>query len=172
MFRIALVYGSISGILIIALMLLGMQTGAGHSMWFGYLTMVVVLSLIFVGVKRYRDNQLGGVVKFIPAFGLGLAIAAVAGVFYVISWEISLQLTDFAFVNDYVAGTQAAYEAKGLTGEALAAKMEVWENWSTAYMNPLYRWPLTFIEIFPVGLIVALIGAAVLRNPKMFPARS
>jgi len=31
---------------------------------------------------------------------------------------------------------------------------------------------MTFIEIFPVGLLVALISAALLRNPKMLPARA
>ena len=171
MFRIALVYGAISGVLIIGLMLLGMQTGFGHSMWFGYLTMLVVLSLIFVGVKRYRDNVLGGVVKFWPAFGLGLGIAAVAGLFYVISWEISLQMTDFAFISDYVAGAQVSLEAKGLTGEELATKLAVWEKWAVDYMNPAYRWPMTFLEMFPVGFIVALVSAALLRNSKVLPAQ-
>ncbi len=38
-----------------------------------------------------------------------------------------------------------------------------------SYRNPLFRIPMTFIEIFPVGLLVALISAALLRNPKLLP---
>jgi hypothetical protein len=37
--------------------------------------------------------------------------------------------------------------------------------------NPLIRIPLTFAEIFPIGLLAALVSAALLRNPKVLPAR-
>jgi hypothetical protein len=40
------------------------------------------------------------------------------------------------------------------------------------YRDPLFRIPITFIEIFPVGLLVALVSAALLRNPKLMPARA
>ncbi len=173
MIRIMLVYGAIAGVVIIAIMSLGMFLGGGSgSQLQGYLTMLVVLSLIFVGVKRYRDRDLGGVIKFLPAFGLGVGIAAVAGIFYVLSWEVSLHLTDFAFVEDYKQSSIAAYEAKGLTGAALATKVEALEATMSGYYNPLYRIPITFLEIFPVGLVVALISAALLRNPKVFPAKA
>lgn len=173
MFRIMLVYGAIAGVITIALMSLGMMLSEGSgSQLQGYLTMLVVLSLIFVGIKRYRDKELGGVIKFLPAFGLGAGIAAVAGVFYVLSWEASLHLTDFAWMEDYQQGAIAGYEAKGLTGEALREKVEALEAMMANYRNPLVRLPITFLEIFPVGLLVALISAALLRNPKVLPAKA
>ena len=89
MLRIMLVYGAISGVIIIGIMVAGMVFGAGvGSQLQGYLTMVIVLSLIFVGIKRYRDKDLGGVIKFLPALGLGIGISAVAALFYVLSWGI------------------------------------------------------------------------------------
>jgi hypothetical protein len=30
---------------------------------------------------------------------------------------------------------------------------------------------MTFVEIFPVGLVVALVSALLLKNPKVLPAR-
>ena len=172
MFRIMLIYGAIAGVVIIGVMSLGMfLSGGSGSVVQGYLTMLVVLSLIFVGVKRYRDKELGGVIKFLTALGLGIGIAAVAAVFYVLSWETSLHLTDFAFVENYKQSTIAAYEAKGLTGAALAEKVTALETMMANYDNPVYRVPITFLEIFPVGLLVALISAALLRNPKVFPAK-
>lgn len=173
MLRIMFVYGAIAGVVIITIMTAGMVfSEGGGSQVQGYLTMIVVLSLIFVGVKRYRDKELGGVIKFLPAFGLGVGIAAVAAVFYVLSWEVSLHLTDFAFIDTYKDATIAGYEAKGLTGEDLAAKVAELESMMASYNNPAYRLPITFVEIFPVGLVVALISAALLRNPKVFPARA
>lgn len=173
MFRIMIVYGAIAGVITIALMSLGMLLGDGTgSQVQGYLTMLVVLSLIFVGIKRYRDKELGGVIKFLPAFGLGVGIAAVAGVFYVLSWEASLHLTDFAWMENYKQSAIAGYEAQGLTGDALAEKTEALEAMMVNYRNPLVRLPITFLEIFPVGLLVALISAALLRNPKVLPAKA
>lgn len=173
MFRIMLVYGAIAGVITIALMSLGMALSEGTgSQLQGYLTMLVVLSLIFVGIKRYRDKALGGVIKFAPAFGLGAGIAAVAGLFYVLSWEASLHLTDFAWMEVYQQSAIAGYEAKGLSGDALAEKVEALEAMMANYRNPVVRLPITFLEIFPVGLLVALISAALLRNPKVFPAKA
>lgn len=173
MYRIMLVYGAIAGVVIILMMVVGMfLAGGSGSQVQGYLTMVVVLSLIFVGIKRYRDKDLGGVIKFLPALGLGVGIAAVAAVFYVLSWEASLHLTDFAFVESYKEATVAGYKAKGLTGEALAEKVANLDQMMASYRNPFFRIPITFVEIFPVGLVVALISAALLRNPKVFPAKA
>ena len=173
MLRIMLVYGAIAGMIIIAIMTAGMVfgNGAGSELQ-GYLTMIIVLSLIFVGIKRYRDKDLGGVIKFLPALGLGVGIAAVAAVFYVLSWEISLHLTDFEFVESYKQSMIASYEAKGLSDDVLSQKLTELEAMMANYQNPVFRVPITLLEIFPVGLIVALISAAILRNPKVLPARA
>jgi hypothetical protein len=39
------------------------------------------------------------------------------------------------------------------------------------YANPLYRLPMTFAEIFPVGLLVSLVTAGPLRNSVILPAQ-
>jgi hypothetical protein len=49
---------------------------AGHhghgltSQLFGYLVMIIALSMIFLAVRDHRNKNLGGVIKFLPAFGL------------------------------------------------------------------------------------------------------
>ena len=53
----------------------------------GYLTMLVGLSLVFGAIKRHRDAELGGVIRFWPAFGLGLGVSFVASLCYVLAWE-------------------------------------------------------------------------------------
>jgi hypothetical protein len=172
--KIALTYGAISGSIVIGVMIIGflLSTDGSHgSMAFGYLIMIVALSLIFLAIKRYRDQALGGVIKFGSAFLLGLSIAAVAGVFYVAGWEGYLAATGHRFIEDYAAGIIEAKKAAGLAGEALQAEIAKMDELKANYANPLFRLPMTFIEIFPVGLIIALISAAVLRIPKVLPAR-
>src|SRR5678815_2214243 len=92
MTRIVLLYGAIAGLIVavpmVALMLLlTEQTAPDNGALYGYLVMMVALTAVFLGIKRYRDYVHGGVVKFVPALLVGLAISAVASVFYTIGWE-------------------------------------------------------------------------------------
>jgi hypothetical protein len=172
MTRTILTYGLISGLIAI-LGIIGTIIGPGdHSVWLGYLIMLVALSAVLLGVKQHRDRVLGGVIKFWPAFLVGLSIAVIAGLVYVAIWEAYLALTHYTFMDGYIDHILAAKRAAGVTGAAyqkLAAEMEAMRR---NYANPLFRLPMTFVEIFPVGLLVALASAALLRNPRFLPARS
>lgn len=157
--RYALVYGLLSGGIVILTMIAGFElTGPDsftRTLWYGYALMLVVLTFIFVGVKRYRDIECGGVIRFGRAFLLGLGIAVVAGLAYVAIFEAYLAATHYRYLGQLVASAHDAQER---------AQME-----SMLY-NPLVRVPFVFIEIFPVGLLVALVSAALLRNPRLMPA--
>ena len=170
-------YGSIAG-LIVGLPLFAITVAMnGHPYLsygpiVGYLTMLVALSTVFVAVKRYRDSDRGGVIGFWPAFGLGVAISFVAGVFYVLAWEAALAVTHMDFAGDYAKLLIAKQQAKGVSGEALAQFRANMERFKAQYANPLYRLPMTFTEIFPVGLLVSAVSAALLRNSHFFPRRT
>ena len=167
-------FGAISGLLVITPMIIGMVAGGQDSFAggqaFGYTLMLVAFSLIFMAIKRYRDKELGGVIRFGQAFLLGLGIAAVAGVAYVSVWELFLYTSDYAFVSEYSESLIAAERASG----ADAARMAEFEAQVAAtienYGKVWFRVPITFSEIFPVGAIVSLISAAILRKPGVLPA--
>ena len=173
--RYALIYGGISGAVVVSIISASIAMDLpshATSMWVGYLIMLAALSLIFVGVKRYRDVECGGVVRFGRAFGLGLGIAAVAALVYVVGWETYLALSGKDFMAEYSAGIIEGLRSEGATQAALDAKAAEMRDLAESYRNPLFRVPLTFVEIFPVGLLVALVSAGLLRNPKLLPARS
>src|SRR5690348_7779661 len=116
MLRTISLYGLIAGLVVaipmnVLLMLFPHGEGGGGLLT-GYTLMIIALSFVFVGVKRYRDRALGGVIKFLPAFLIGLGISVVAGIIYVIAWEISLALTHYTFMNDYTASMIEAQRAK------------------------------------------------------------
>ncbi|WP_262695713.1 DUF4199 domain-containing protein [Kordiimonas aquimaris] len=171
--KIILVYGTIAGLIIITTMLIGLiasnKEGIFSSEAFGYLTMLVSLSLIFFGIKRYRDNELGGVIQFTTALWMGLAIAGLASVMYVAVWEVYLAFTDHAFINEYVESTLAQYKAAGVSETALQQHVTDMEEMKVMYAKFYYRLPITFLEIFPVGMLIAFISAALLRNPRVLP---
>lgn len=168
--RYALIYGLLSGSVIAAIisaaMFIGGLDGFGGSIWFGFAVMLVALSFIFVGVKRYRDVERGGVIKFLPALGIGVGIAAVAGVAYVAAWEIYLAATGYAFMEQYIAIIVPQRQAAGVPAADIAAEVA----WMRAvYADPLKRVAITFSEMLPVSLLVALVSAALLRNPRLLP---
>jgi uncharacterized membrane protein YhaH (DUF805 family) len=172
--KYAFIYGLLSGLVIVLTMLAGIvfseQGSFFSSEWFGYLVMLVALTFIFVGVKRYRDIERGGVITFVRAFGLGLSIAAVAGLAYALVWEVYLASTNYVFMDNYIAGIARAKQAAGVPAATIARDMAEWEEVRVSYRNPLYRIPMTFMEMFPVGLLVSLVSAGLLRNPRMLPA--
>jgi hypothetical protein len=172
--RYAIIYGGIAGATVVAIITAGIVFSLPNhstSLWFGYLVMLAALSLIFVGVKRYRDVECGGVIRFGRAFLLGLGIAAVAGIVYAIGWEIYLATSGNDFMARYTAGILNHMRAEGASAAAVQAKAAEMRDLAATYANPLFRLPMTFVEIFPVGLLVALVSAALLRNPKLLPAR-
>jgi hypothetical protein len=172
--RYVLIYGAIGGTIAIAAIASSIAfESLNHlqSMWFGYLVMLAALSLIFAGVKRYRDVERGGTIRFGRAFALGLAIAVVAGLFYVAGWEAYLATTDGDFMADYSASILADMRASGASEAEIAATEAQMAPYVEAYRQPVLRMLMTFSEIFPVGLLVATLSALVLRNPRMLPAR-
>ena len=175
MTKIALVYGGIAGFIVVATIFAGFLLGVDHGgggLLVGYSIMIVALTLIFLGIKRHRDHNNGGVIKFGPALIMGLMIAIVAGVVYALGWEGYLAATGNKFMEQSAAGVIEAKKAAGVTGDALAAEIAKMDEMKANYANPLFRLPMTFLEIFPVGAVIALISAAILRNPKAFPARA
>jgi hypothetical protein len=176
MLKRILIYGAVAGLIVgvpLFTMTVAMQ---GHpeppySMVLGYSIMLIALSTVFVGIKRHRDADLGGVIAFWPAFGLGLAISIVAGIFYVLAWEAALAVTHMDFAGVYAKAMIAQQQAKGVSVEALARLTAEMEQFKVQYANPFYRLPMTFAEIFPVGVLVSLVSAGLLRNRRFLPAR-
>ena len=173
--KYALIYGGIAGAIAIGLIsaMIGLDL-TGHdatAMLVSYLIMLIALSLIFVGVKRYRDVECGGVIRFGRAFLPGLGMATAAGFIYAAGWEIFQALSGYDFIAEYSASLLERMRAKGATAAAIEAQAAELRGFAESYRNPLFRVPMVFLEIFPVGLLVALVSAGLLRNPKLLPAR-
>ncbi len=142
-----------------------------YGMALGYLTMLIALSAVFVGIKRYRDRDHGGVIRFWPAFGMGLGISLIAALGYVLAWEAALAVIDIDFPETFANAMIERQKAKGIDAAALAKLTADMARFKIQYANPLYRLPMTFAEIFPVGVLVSLVSAALLRNSRFLPAR-
>lgn len=169
-------YGLIAGLIVgVPLTVLTLSMSGGQMMeWgmlVGYATMLLAFTTIFIAIKRQRDEVCGGIIRFWPAFGLGLGIAFVASLVYVAAWEIGQALSSADFAAVYSQAMIDQQKAAGMSGEALARYTDELASFRRSYANPLFRLPMTFAEIFPVGVLVSLIAAALLRNSRFLPAR-
>ena len=176
-FNLILIYGLVAGLVVavpmVALMVtLTAETAPDNGALYGYLTMIVALTAVFLGVKHYRDKVLGGAVRFVPALLVGLAIGAVASVIYALGWEISLALTGFDVPSVYMREALDGARARGASAAEIESITRQAEAFARLYANPLYRLPITFVEMFPIGAAIALLSAALLRNSRFLPARA
>ena len=177
MLKLILRYGIVAGLIVGVPMLWRMLTATETEanlggMLVGYLTMLVALTAVFLGVKQYRDRIKGGVIRFLPALGVGLGISVVASLIYMLSWEISIHFSKFDFVAWWQHQMIDGAKVRGASAEELARVIAEAKSFAVNYANPLWRMPMTFLEMFPVGLLVSLITAGVLRNPRVLPARA
>jgi hypothetical protein len=160
-------YGIFAGVILAALMFLTIpfvDTIGDMGVVLGYTTMVLGFLMIFFGIRAYRDGEGGGKVTFGRAFLIGLAIMAIGSVCYVGAWEVisTKYMPDFA--EKYSARIMAKARADGRPDAELAATQKKMEEFAKNYKNPWFRVPLTLLEPLPVGLILSLVAAGVLRR--------
>jgi hypothetical protein len=102
----------------------------------------------------------------LEALKIGLSIAVIASLSYTIVWMLEFQWVFPKFMEQFSADQIAQLKASGLTGEALQTELNKVSEMAENYKNPLFRFGITFSEIFPFGLMIALLAAFILRKNK------
>lgn len=137
------------------------------SMVLGYLGMLLAFSFVFVGIKSYRDKFNSGVITFGQAFKIGLLITLIASTCYVAVWLIEYYFFIPDFMDKYSAHVIKEVTESGATAAKIKAEVANMETYKEWYKNPLMVILMTYAEIFPIGLILSLIAALILkRGPK------
>jgi Protein of unknown function (DUF4199) len=166
--KIILTFGLISGVISSLMMILTVSTeskiGSNKALYLGYTGIVLSFLLVYFGVRSYRDNVGGGQITFSKAFVIGLSITLISCVFYVVVWEIMYFKFMPDFMDNYSAHVLAKLQASGASAAVVAQKTEEMKQYAAMYNNPFFNAAMTFIEPFPVGLVITLISAALLRK--------
>lgn len=143
------------------------KIGFDKGMVIGYASMLLAFLLVFFGIRSYRETVSGGQISFGRAFVVGILITLISCLCYVVAWEIVYFnfLPDFS--EKYTAYLVEKMKNSGATADEIATQVAKMKDMKTIYDNPLYNALITFTEPFPVGLLVTLISAFVLRKkPK------
>ena len=167
--KVILVNGIIAGLIVSTLMILSAiyytKTGEiENGMIYGFASMILAFSFIFVGIKAFRDKYNGGLISFGKAFKIGFLIALIASSFYVVTWLIEYFYFFTDFTDVYTAEILAKAKAAGATETELAKESAKMAKYSEMYKNPFFNALITYTEILPLGLVISLISAFFLKK--------
>ena len=167
-----IIYGLIAGIVVSILMLFSINY-IGHvdgkvdydtSLLIGYASMLIAFSLVYVGIRNYRDKYNGGVISFGKAFKIGIMIVLIASTIYVVAWLIDY----FFFIPDFMEKFSAQeldkLKTSGVSQIEIDKQTKEMADFARMYKNPLFNAMMTYAEILPVGLIVTLISSLILKR--------
>lgn len=166
-----LISGALSSLMMVATVPFADKIGFDKGEYVGYTAIVLSFLLVFFGIRSYRDNTGNGQVTFAKAFAVGISITLISCIFYVATWEVLYFHVLHGFMDKYGAYMVEKLKASGASAATIQAKLEEVKKYKAMYDNPLINAAMTFLEPFPIGLVITLVSAAVLRRkPESQPA--
>src|SRR6187455_2850994 len=167
-----IIYGLIAGIVVSVLMVFSInyishvegKVDYNTSLLIGYASMLIAFSLVYVGIRNYRDKFNGGVISFGKAFKIGTMIVLIASTIYVVAWLIDYFFFIPDFMDKFSAQELAKLKAEGASQVEIDKQTKEMANFARMYKNPLFNAMITYVEILPVGLIVTLISSLILKR--------
>jgi hypothetical protein len=170
--KTVLTFGLISGAILCVLMTINTvfaeKIGFDNAVVVGYTTIVLAFVLVFFGIRSYRENVGGGQISFGRAMAVGLLIMAITCVCYVIVWEIIYFNFMPDFIDKYMVHATESLRASGKPPEQIQREIDEMNRMMTLYKTNLFaNVAFTLLEPLPVGLVMTLISALILRKRRV-----
>lgn len=162
--RIILIFGLVIGVMltanaIIVISMLYSDTDFKGNDVVGYAAMVIMFSLIYFGVRNYRNNHLDGKISFLQALKTGALICLIASTVYTVLGLLYYYL----FVPDFI-DVYSAHVIRNTAPDEVEAVTTQMADFKEMYKNPLFAIFITYLEVLPVGMIVALFSAFIVKK--------
>ena len=168
-----LISGAVSSLMMMGIVALGDRVGFDRGPIVGYTSIVLSFLLVFFGIRSYRDNIGDGQITFLKGLAVGTSITLISSICYVVTWEVIYYNFLPDFWDKYGAHLVEKLRASGASDAAIQTRLQHVAKYKEMYKNPLLNAVLTFIDPFPIGLVITLISALVLRqNPRSQPEQS
>lgn len=170
--NIILKNGLISGFMVSAILLISMNyysycngnVSEGVSMLIGFSSMILAFFFIFLGIRKYRDVNQYGKITFGKALVIGLGIALIASTMYVVTWLFYYNYFNPDFLEKYQEMQLATLKNSGASLAEIQQKKEEMELFGEKYKNPIFNVLITYTEILPIGILVSIISAWILKK--------
>lgn len=176
--KVVIIFGLISGLIVAVMVWLNTwlmvsgQISYDRAEIVGYASMLIALTMVFFGIKSYRDNYAGGRITFWKGVQVGLLITLISGVLYFVGAE-TYSLAHPGFVDNFIQ--RASEQTETRLHEKQATQAEIDKSLAEIVQmkgllqNPVIFFFICLIEILPVGIVVTLISAGLLRRKELLP---
>lgn len=162
--KITLIFGSVIGLVlatnsIIHMDMMYSNPGYKGNDAIGYATMVIVFSVIYFGVRNFRNKHLDGKIGFLKALKTGVLICFVASTYYVVFGLLYYYL----FVPDFL-DVYADYIIRNSPASEVEVKTAQMASFKEMSKNPLFVVLFSYLEVLPIGMIVAFVSALIVKK--------
>ena len=173
--KVTLTFGLLAGVIVSVFMVAIMElckngtVSFDNSDFIGYGSMVIALSMIFFGIKSYRDNYQNGAITFVKGLQVGMLITLVAALIYAAAGEALYQVDPVGqavFMDKYADYHISKMKEKSASPAEIDQKVEEMAELREMHKNPLIRFGMTLAIILPVSILITLISAALLRKKE------
>lgn len=128
------------------------------NMFIGFGSMILAFSFVIFGILQQRKAS-QDVISFGNAFKTGILIAFITSTIYVLVWLVIY----YNFFPDFIE-RYSEIVLKTTPTEEIAAKQEELKWMKKVYSSPLGIIGMTYVEIFPLGIVFTLISALILKK--------
>jgi hypothetical protein len=88
-----------------------------------YAALILLFIMVFMSIKSYRDNALGGFITFGRAFKVGILFSLVTTLSYIVVWIILYNPIFKDFMEQHSASLMEHLKTSGASAEEIASKL-------------------------------------------------
>jgi hypothetical protein len=129
----------------------------------GYLTMLLSMVFVFIGIRQYRDRVNGGVLSFWQGLKIGVLIVLIPAVFFGLFDLLYTEVIKPDWLENYYAAYLERIKAS-TPPDKLAAALKKANDEKALFSNPIFQFLIMSATVFIIGLIVTIIASLTLRK--------
>lgn len=131
----------------------------------GYLSMLVAMVFVFLGIRHFRDQVNGGLMTFGQGLKVGLLIVLIPAVAFGLFDILYTEAINPTWKEDYYA-RYIGNLRKTVAADKLEAAIQKAEKEKEMFSNPVFQFLLMGGTVFIIGFIVSIISSLSLRRSK------
>jgi len=163
--KISMKYGLILGLLgIVYFLILNFAGVAGKSNLYSYLNYVIIIVMIFMAHKAFKDEG-DSFMSYSQGLGIGTLVALISGVLSSAFMFFYLKFVDDSMIQNLKDAQMTQFEERGMSPEQIDQAM----NMSSKFMTPGIMVLFGIFGSALIGFIIALVVSAITKktNPQL-----
>lgn len=128
----------------------------------GYLSMVLSMIFVYLGIRHYRDHQNEGEISFTKALKLGVLIALFPATAFGIFDQIYVNIINPDFHEEYYQAQLDKIDQSD--PQSYQAEVAHLKSEKETFSNPVVLFLVMFLTVFLVGLAVSIISGLILKR--------